>query len=180
MPTVRLNTHWTLSLIKPTTSQQHQSALQYKHTIPLSYIFYGVSLASVSCHRRWPSPTTLALTMLNWASRAHCELRGGMLNWASFFQLGRNFHTDLATCHSWSSKMAVRWQHCRHKLCQPKLTPVSLISMAVTRIVPSANTMLLLLSTTFSVGVMRYTASSDGSGSLFLFMSSTTTNMQMN
>jgi len=34
----------------------------------LSYIFYGVSLAGVSCRRRWPAPTTLALTTL-WASR---------------------------------------------------------------------------------------------------------------
>jgi len=31
----------------------------------LSYIFYaGVSLASASCCRRWPLPTTLALTTL--------------------------------------------------------------------------------------------------------------------
>jgi len=30
----------------------------------LRYIFYGVSLASVSCRRRWPPPTTLALTMI--------------------------------------------------------------------------------------------------------------------
>jgi len=29
---------------------------------PLSYIFYGVSLAGISCHRRWPPPTTLAMT----------------------------------------------------------------------------------------------------------------------
>jgi len=31
---------------------------------PMSYIFYGVSLAGVSCRRRWPPPTTLALTTL--------------------------------------------------------------------------------------------------------------------
>jgi len=30
----------------------------------LSYIFYGVSLAGENCRRRWPVPTTLALTML--------------------------------------------------------------------------------------------------------------------
>ena len=27
-------------------------------------VFYGMGLASVSCRRRWPLPTTLALTML--------------------------------------------------------------------------------------------------------------------
>ena len=31
---------------------------------PLSYIFYGVSLAGVRCRRRWPPPTTLALATL--------------------------------------------------------------------------------------------------------------------
>jgi len=31
---------------------------------PLSYIFYGVNSAGVSCRRRWPPPTTLALTTL--------------------------------------------------------------------------------------------------------------------
>ena len=31
---------------------------------PLSYIFYGVSLAGVSCRRRRPLPTTPALTTL--------------------------------------------------------------------------------------------------------------------
>jgi len=30
---------------------------------PISYIFYGVSLASVSCRLHWPAPTTLALTL---------------------------------------------------------------------------------------------------------------------
>jgi len=37
------------------------------------YIFYaGGSIAGVSCRRRWPPPTTLALTTLV----AHCELSG--------------------------------------------------------------------------------------------------------
>jgi len=43
----------------------------YKHQISggnmrksLSYIFYGVSLAGISCRRRWPPPTSLALTTL--------------------------------------------------------------------------------------------------------------------
>ena len=59
----------------------------------LSYIFYGVSIAGVSCRRRWPLPTTLALTRDN-----AIELVAVMLNWASFWgQLDRNFHTDLAT-----------------------------------------------------------------------------------
>jgi len=33
-------------------------------TPPLSYTFYGVSTAGVSCRRRWPQPTTPALTTL--------------------------------------------------------------------------------------------------------------------
>ena len=34
-----------------------------RKSIPLSYIFYGMSLASVRCRRHWPSCTTLAPTM---------------------------------------------------------------------------------------------------------------------
>jgi len=36
-----------------------------RHSWTQSYIFYaGVSLAGVSCRRRWPPPTTPALTTL--------------------------------------------------------------------------------------------------------------------
>ena len=36
----------------------------YCQDTSLSYIFYGVSSAEVSCHRRWLLPTTPALTTL--------------------------------------------------------------------------------------------------------------------
>jgi len=41
---------------------EHWKAIRGRR--PLSYIFCGVSLAGVSCRRRWSRPTTLALTML--------------------------------------------------------------------------------------------------------------------
>jgi len=52
-----------------------------------------------------------------------------MLTWASFWrQLGGNFHTDPATLPRSSSKMA--GYTVGYRLRRPKLTSVSLISMA--------------------------------------------------
>jgi len=92
-----------------------------------SYIFYEVSLVNVSCRRRWPPPTSdNAIGLV-----AQCEL-SGTLNWASFWrQLGGNFHTVLATLPQLG---VVRWPSARYRLRQPKLTPVSLISMASTHL----------------------------------------------
>ena len=44
--------------------------------LPLSYIFYGVSSAGVSCRRRWPPPTTPASPDNAIGLVAHCELGG--------------------------------------------------------------------------------------------------------
>ena len=68
----------------------------YKHKIcggnmrkSLSYIFYGVSLASLSCLWRWPPPTALALTML---------LAG---SWAEIFLLLAMFISIQRYAQSW-------------------------------------------------------------------------------
>ena len=64
---------------------------------------------------------------------AQCEL-SRYVKLVIWRQLGRNFHTDLATLHSWNSKTAICWRHCG-LLATPFLSPVSLISMGNTHAV---------------------------------------------